>query len=150
MQQLPVLHWINKLLIQKFTLQWPIMPLLFKNYSLVEVTYLLIRFSKINYFSETQRILTEMVSEQKAPHREKKITLARVSVNDTPIFTNPSIFVGKFWILPPLWKTFENSNPPPFKKGVRVPIMTIKATLLNDSHKNWKFFLFSEWKQFSP
>ena len=39
-QQPAVLHWINNLLIQKFTDN---MSLLFKNYSLVEVMYLQIQ-----------------------------------------------------------------------------------------------------------
>ena len=39
-QQLCVFHRMNNFLIQKFTLQNSTMPLLFKNYSLVEVTYL--------------------------------------------------------------------------------------------------------------
>ena len=44
-QQL-TLFTLNDLLIQKRTLQRFTMPLLFKNHSLVEVIYLLIRFNK--------------------------------------------------------------------------------------------------------
>ena len=36
-QQLPVLHWMNNLLIQKSTLQRSAMSLLFKNFSFLEV-----------------------------------------------------------------------------------------------------------------
>ena len=41
---------MNKFLIQKFTLQRSIMPLLFKTYSLVGIIHLLIRFSKTKSF----------------------------------------------------------------------------------------------------
>ena len=44
-QQLPVLHWMNNLLIQRFILQSSKMSLLFKNCSFVEFIYLLIRFN---------------------------------------------------------------------------------------------------------
>ena len=44
-QQLPVLHWMDNL-IQKFTSQKSTMSLLFKNYLLVEVIHLLMRFNK--------------------------------------------------------------------------------------------------------
>ena len=45
-QQQHVLHWMSKCLIQKFTLRNFKMSLLFKNYSLVEVICVLIRFNK--------------------------------------------------------------------------------------------------------
>ena len=48
-QQQPVIT-LNDLLIQKFILQRSTMSLLFKNYSLVEVIYLLIRFNKTKSF----------------------------------------------------------------------------------------------------
>ena len=47
-QQLPVLFWMNNLLIQKVILRTFLRSLLFKNWSLVEVIYLLIRFNKTN------------------------------------------------------------------------------------------------------
>ena len=49
-QQLPVLHWINNFLIQKFTLQRSTIFLLSKNYSLVEVIHLLIGLKKTTPF----------------------------------------------------------------------------------------------------
>ena len=49
-QQLPVLNWINDVLIQRFTLQRSTMCFLFRNYSLVEAIHLLIRFKKTNSF----------------------------------------------------------------------------------------------------
>ena len=49
-QPLRVSRWIDNSLVQKFTLQRPAMTLLFKNYSLIEVIYLLIRFNKIKFF----------------------------------------------------------------------------------------------------
>ena len=49
-QQLSVLHRMNNLLIQKFTIQRSTMPLFFKNCSLVEVMHLLIKFNKVMTF----------------------------------------------------------------------------------------------------
>ena len=49
-QQLPVLHWMNNLLIQTVTLQRPTISLVSKNYSPVEDISLLIRFNKTKYF----------------------------------------------------------------------------------------------------
>ena len=46
-QQLYVSHWMNNWLTPKFTFY---NALVFKNYSLVEVIYLLIRFSKTKFF----------------------------------------------------------------------------------------------------
>ena len=48
-QPLPVLHWMNNLLIQNFTLQRSTMSLLLKNYPLVEVIVLIIKFNKTQY-----------------------------------------------------------------------------------------------------
>ena len=50
-QQLSVLHGMNKLLISKIWYQClSTMSFLFKNYSLVEVIYMLIRFNKAKFF----------------------------------------------------------------------------------------------------
>ena len=58
----PVLHWLNNLLKQKFTLQMFTMSFLFKNYSLVEVIYIcLLDSARLSSSSETQRIPMEMV-----------------------------------------------------------------------------------------
>ena len=71
-QQLPVLHWMNTLLIQTFLLQRSTMSL--KNYSLVEVIYLLIRFHKIKSFLwNTKNTVRNGVNEQNthSTHIEK-------------------------------------------------------------------------------
>ena len=96
-QQLPVLHWMNNLLIQKPILQRSIMSLLFKNYLPVEVIYLLIRFNKtlltsltsqtslFNKFFlwNTKNTDRNGVNEQNThtPHTQKNITLERVSTS---------------------------------------------------------------------
>ena len=80
-QQLPVLHWMKTLLIQKFTFQRSTVPLFFKNCSLVGVTYVLIRFNKIKSFLwNTKNTGTNSVnSKTYTPHTERKITLERVT-----------------------------------------------------------------------
>ena len=53
---------LNKQLGDKnFTLQRSTMSLIYKKCSLVEVIYLLIRFTRLNSSCETQRMLIEMV-----------------------------------------------------------------------------------------
>ena len=55
-------------------------------------------------------------------HTERKITLERVSVSDTPFFrttpyfTNPSLFIGKF--LTPLFGKLLKTQTPIYKGGV--------------------------------
>ena len=49
-QQLSVLHWRIIRWYQKCTLKSPTMTLLFKTYSFVEVTYMLIKFNSITFF----------------------------------------------------------------------------------------------------
>ena len=49
-QQLLVFHWIYNCWYQKFTSQISTLSLLFKHYSLVEVTYLFIRFNNTKSF----------------------------------------------------------------------------------------------------
>ena len=86
--QLPVLYWIINILIQRFTLQRSTMPVLFKNYSLVEVIPLLMRFNRTKSFlwnkENTDR---NGINGQKThtPRTQRKITLERVkfSVCDT-------------------------------------------------------------------
>ena len=79
-QLLPVLHWMNNLLIQKFTLRRPTMFLLFKNYSLAEVIKLLIRFNKtISFLWNTKDTDRNCVNEQNTHHTERKLTLESVS-----------------------------------------------------------------------
>ena len=73
-EQLLALNWINNLLMQKSTLQWPTMSLLFKDYSLAEVIYLLIRFQKTKSFLwNTKNSDKNGVNEQntRTTHREK-------------------------------------------------------------------------------
>ena len=78
-QQIAVLHWMNNLLIQKVTLQSVTMPLLFKNYTLVKVIYLLIRFNKTKFFLwNTNSIDRNGKNEQNTHHKERKTTLEKV------------------------------------------------------------------------
>ena len=73
-QQLLVLHWMENLLIQKFTLQRSTMPSFYKNYSFAEVIYLLIWFNKTKPFVwNTQNTDRNKVNEQNThtTHRQK-------------------------------------------------------------------------------
>ena len=56
------------------------MSLLFKNYSLTEFIYQLIRFNKTSPSCETHIIVVEVVymSKTDTPHRERMITLERL------------------------------------------------------------------------
>ena len=72
--QLTTLYGKNYLLIQKFTLQRSTMSLLFKNYSLVKVIHLLIRFNKSRSFLwNTKNTDRNGINEQNThtTHREK-------------------------------------------------------------------------------
>ena len=73
-QQLPVLHSMNNLLIQTFTLQKSTKSLLFKYYSLVEVIYLLIRFIKtMSFLWNTKNTDRNGVNEQnKHTHHKQR------------------------------------------------------------------------------
>ena len=56
------------------------MSVFLKNYSLVEVIYLLIRFNKTKSFlSNTKSTDRTGINEQNTHHRQRKITLERVS-----------------------------------------------------------------------
>ena len=59
-QQLSVLNWISNLLISKISLQISKMALLFKNYWLVEVTYLLIRFKLTRFYFQAMQVGEEV------------------------------------------------------------------------------------------
>ena len=72
--QLTILYGKNYLLIQKFTLQRSTMSLLSKNYSLVKVIHLLIRFNKSRSFLwNTKNTDRNGINEQNThtTHREK-------------------------------------------------------------------------------
>ena len=81
------------------------MSLLFKNYSLVEVINLLIRFNKTKLFSlntkNTDRNGVNKLNTH-TPNTQRKITPEWVSMKisgtplfkTTPYFTNPSLFMG--------------------------------------------------------
>ena len=57
-------------MLQKFNLQTSATPLLFINYSLIEVMYLLIRLSRTCPSYETQRILIKIVQNTHNTERE--------------------------------------------------------------------------------
>ena len=68
--------------VQKFIFQKSAIPFLFKNYSLVDVRYLLIKFSKTkSFFRNTKNTDWNGVNKQNThvPHTKRKITLARLS-----------------------------------------------------------------------
>ena len=80
--QLPVLHWINNFVTQNFSSKRSTMPLLFKNYSLVEVIHQLVGFNKTKSFLwNIKKTDGNGINGQNmhTPHTERKITLGRVS-----------------------------------------------------------------------
>ena len=79
-QQLPVLNWINDVLIQRFTLQRSTMCFLFRNYSLVEAIHLLIRFKKTNSFLwNIKNTVRNGINGHNRHHTQReKITLERL------------------------------------------------------------------------
>lgn len=48
------------------------MPLFLRNYSLVEITYLLIRLNKNKFVWETQRMLIDIVEMNKRTHKHTR------------------------------------------------------------------------------
>ena len=99
--QLPVLHWMNKFLIQKLSLQSSRMSLLFKNYALVEVIYLLITSNMTKSFL-WNAINTDGngVNEQNTHTAYmRRIALKRVSYPSSvipPVFRTTSLFYQLF------------------------------------------------------
>lgn len=100
-------HWYQKCTLQRFT-----RPLLFKNFSLVEATYLLYRFIKtMSFLWNAKNTDRNCINAWKThtPHTERKMTFERVSVKKsntphpliraTPYFTNPFLFMRKVWAL---------------------------------------------------
>ena len=91
------------------------MSSIFKNYSLTEVIYLLIRFNETNFFPRnTKNTDRNGVNKQNTHTRARartsvwwKIRLVSMKINDTLFFKTPPI-----WPAPPfLW---EKSEPHPF------------------------------------
>ena len=71
-QQLAVLHWMNNLLIQKFTLHRPTMSLFFKNGLLVEAMYLLVKVGSSFLLWNTKNTDRNGVNTKTCtPHTEK-------------------------------------------------------------------------------
>lgn len=106
------------------------MPLLFKNYSLLEVMYLLIRFSKSKSFlwNTNNMIEIEIVIEQdthttqrgeETNFRKGRLLLVIAPLFRTirPILPTPH-FLWKFWPLPPFWGNIQKLNHPIYKEGV--------------------------------
>ena len=94
---------MNNFLAQNCTSQRSTMTLLFKNYSLVEVIHLLIRSNKT----------TSLGQNAHTPHRERKITLKRVSKCYLVI---PLTFCGKI-LNPLLFGKIQKTQTFPFYKG---------------------------------
>ena len=85
------------------------MSLLFKNYSLVELMYLLIRFNKNKSFLwNTNNTDRTGANEQNAQHTQREIKLLKelVSVSDTPFYRAPP---SPFYQPTPLF-LWENSE----------------------------------------
>ena len=82
-QQLPLVHWMDDLLIQIFTLKRSTMTLLFKYFLLLTVLYLLITFNKPRSFLWNTKNTDKngAYDENNTTYREteRKITLERVS-----------------------------------------------------------------------
>ena len=116
------------------------MSFLFKNYSLIETTYLLIRFHmsilNMNLYDyiqvllakdkEYREILCKWAKDIHTTQRKIILQKVRVKISGTPShfriashFTNPSLFIGKIWTLF-FRENFESSNlhPLPFLKGL--------------------------------
>ena len=77
-----LLHWINNFVTQNFSSKRSTMPLLFKNYSLVEVIHQLIGFNKTKSFLwNIKKTDGNGIDGQNmyTPHTERKITLERAS-----------------------------------------------------------------------
>ena len=132
-QQLPVLHWMTNLLIQKFTFT---MSLLFKNYSLAEVIYLLIRFSKNKSF-----LWNPKNADKNGVNEQNRNTTPRAKdnfwkrklllVNDTCFFRairqfyQPLLYHGKI-LNSQFWENFQSLTPL-YKEGV--PTMYIPKNM---------------------
>ena len=122
-QKLCVFHSMNHLLISK-NLQSSTMSLLFKNHWLVEVTYLLIRFNKINFFLWNTKNSDRYVINTQKKHQHslkerwgcKVLLIMKISGRVPPffktitLFCQPTLFISKIWSNP-FWKKFENLNP---------------------------------------
>ena len=94
------------------------MSFIFKNYSLMEVIYLLIRFSETNFFPRNtkntdrngvnkQNTHTHTHTHTHTPNTQRKIRLVSMKINDTLFFKTPPILPAP----PFLW---EKSEPHPF------------------------------------
>ena len=103
------------------------MSLLFINYYFVQVTYLLITFSRTRFFPwNTKNTDRYGVNKQNTRHNSLKERydwkgLVGMRISDrvpqpfsktNPYFTNPSLFMVKIWTLP-FWENFEKITPPP-------------------------------------
>ena len=91
------------------------MSLFVKNYSFLEVTYLLIRFDKIGSSGETHSILKEMLLINKThtcPLKERYCwkELVSMKISDIILFKHPLPFYAEN-LTPPTLVNFEKSNP---------------------------------------
>ena len=135
-QQVLVLHWMNSLMIQKFSLQRPTMSLLFKNYLLVEVIHLLISFNKTKSFLwKAKNTDRNSINEQNTPitHRERKIALERLVCDSFPFWEQPSCFTS---LNPHFLGKFQKLNQSPSIKGGGFELCLILYLLVNISLLN--------------
>ena len=98
------------------------MSFFFKKFSLFEVIYLLIRFNKTKSFLRNKEYWYKwckwakhtLVHQQRDNFRRDYLVLVSDThfFRTTPLFTTPSLFMGK--IYPHIfWENSENSTPPP-------------------------------------
>ena len=91
------------------------MSFIFKNYSLMEVIYLLIRFSETNFFPRNtkntdrngvnkQNTHTHTHTHTRTPNTQRKIRLVSMKINDTLFFKTPPILPAP----PFLWEKSEH------------------------------------------
>ena len=116
-----IIHWYQKFTLRSFT-----MSLLSKNYWIVEVTYMLIKYNKMRLFPwNTDRSGKNKQNTNHHPLCKKwdrkglLISFFSFKISDrvtpffkiTPYFTNPSVFMGKIWKTT-FWENFKISTPP--------------------------------------
>ena len=129
------------------------MSLFFKNYSLVEIMYLLIRFIKIKFFPwNTKNSDRNGINKQNTQAHQTLgkwwlwKRLASMKISDTSYFTNPSLFMGKIQSAPIFCRNFDYSTPS-FVKGRGVQLcITFNNLGHKNKNKNWYTLKTRHWK----
>ena len=141
------------------TLQRSNMSSFFKNYSLVEVIYLLITSNKYKSFlrsiKDTNRKClieqnTHITHRDKYNFRKGYLVLLVIPpfYNNPTILPTPRSFMGKFWTHP-FSENFKNSTPTPYRGGGWDPtmfwwnILQLYEVLCSFCYNNWNSVFFS-------